>query len=273
MANPEDSSASRIISGMRAASVSSVYPLPSVRSAQISVQPSSAVATVPSRRGVPDDTLERPGTISHPATGAIRAPTRGDAGALRTPSLGGERVDSRAAVAAARAGARLAAGGDTWRAPAVAYNAVERRVGRDATALRAVSARLDAAATAIDAVEVGVRSASDSLESLLHLLESRPVAAALSASSVGSVVERSTPSSMLGDSRTTAVADIDGLTTQAGGVGLTTGVQPTDEVSTGSSSSAARSATFAARGATTVAGGLSGGGSPARPPRLRQQKV
>lgn len=56
----------------------------------------------------------------------------------------------------------------------MAYNAVERRTGRDTTALRAVSARLDAAATAIDAVEIGVRSASDSLDSLLQLLESRP---------------------------------------------------------------------------------------------------
>lgn len=74
---------------------------------------------------------------------------------------------------------RLASGGrDAWRAPAAAYNAAERRTGRDTTALRAVSARLDAAATAIDAVEIGVRSASDSLDSLLQLLESRPGSAA-----------------------------------------------------------------------------------------------
>lgn len=55
----------------------------------------------------------------------------------------------------------------------MAYSAVVRRTGRDTTALRAVSARLDAASTAIDAVEIGVRSASDSLDSLLQLLESR----------------------------------------------------------------------------------------------------
>lgn len=73
---------------------------------------------------------------------------------------------------------RLASGGrEAWRAPAAAYNAAERRTGRDNTALRAVSARLDAAATAIDAVEIGVRSASDSLDSLLQLLESRPASA------------------------------------------------------------------------------------------------
>lgn len=51
---------------------------------------------------------------------------------------------------------------------------VVRRTRRHSTLLD-VSARLDAAATAIDAVEVGVRSASDSLDSLLHLLDSRLV--------------------------------------------------------------------------------------------------
>lgn len=70
---------------------------------------------------------------------------------------------------------RLAGGGrDSWRASAVApTTAAERRPARDRTALREVSARLDAAATAIDAVEIGVRSAADSLDSLLQLLESR----------------------------------------------------------------------------------------------------
>ena len=163
-------------------------------------------------------------------------------------------------AATVRAGTRLASGGDTWRAPAVAYNAVERRIGRDATALRAVSARLDAAATAIDAVEVGVRSASDSLDSLLLLLESRPVAAALSANSVEGVEESTTPSSIPGDTRATAVAGVDGVATQARWVGWTTGARPTDAVSMGSSSSVSRSAAYIARGATMVAGGLSGGG-------------
>lgn len=256
MTGPEESSASRIVSGMRTASVSSVYPLPSVRSAQRAVQPPSADALASPHRGVSDDTLERPGRISHPVAGATRAPTRGDASVLRAPSRGGERT-----AATARAGARLAAGGDTWRAPAVAYNAVERRIGRDATALRAVSARLDAAATAIDAVEVGVRSASDSLDSLLHLLESRPVTAAISASSLGGVAERTSPSSMPGDARATAVAaGVDGVATQARWVGWTTGARPTEAMSTGSSSSVSRSAAYVARGATMVAGGLSGGG-------------
>ncbi|CAN0293272.1 unnamed protein product [Pylaiella littoralis] len=69
---------------------------------------------------------------------------------------------------------RLAGGGgDSRRAPAVTNITAERRPARDRTALRAVSARLDAAATAIDAVEIGVRSAADSLDSLLQLLESR----------------------------------------------------------------------------------------------------
>ncbi|CAM9316688.1 unnamed protein product [Scytosiphon promiscuus] len=82
---------------------------------------------------------------------------------------------------------RLAGSGrDSWRAPAAAYNVVERRTGRDTTALRAVSARLDAAATAIDAVEIGVRSASDSLDSLLQLLESRPRRATTPRAAVGS---------------------------------------------------------------------------------------
>lgn len=69
---------------------------------------------------------------------------------------------------------RLIGGGrDSWRAPAVAPNTAESRPARDRTTLREVSARLDAAATAIDAVEIGVRSAADSLDSLLQLLESR----------------------------------------------------------------------------------------------------
>lgn len=51
------------------------------------------------------------------------------------------------------------------------------RARRHPTSLT-VSARLDAAAIAIDAVEVGVRSASDSLGSLLHLLDSRPTSVA-----------------------------------------------------------------------------------------------
>lgn len=86
---------------------------------------------------------------------------------------------------------RLAGGGrDSWRAPAAAYNAVERRTGRDTTALRAVSARLDAAATAIDAVEIGVRSASDSLDSLLQLLESRPGQAVTPRASIESIRSR-----------------------------------------------------------------------------------
>ncbi|CAM9345133.1 unnamed protein product, partial [Laminaria digitata] len=267
VADPEASSASRIISGMRAASVSSVYPLPSVRSAQRSSQPPSSTDAVTSpRREVPDDTLERLGAISHAAADASRAPTRGDVGALRAHTRGGDRTDIHATAAVARAGARLA-GGDTWRAPAVAYNAVERRIGRDATALRAVSARLDAAATAIDAVEVGVRSASDSLDSLLHLLESRPVAVALSASSAEGVAERSTTSaSTPEDSHATAVADSDGVATQAGGAGSATGMRATHVVSTGSSSSVARSAAYAARGATVVAGDLSGGAFALAPP-------
>ena len=52
----------------------------------------------------------------------------------------------------------------------------EDGIRRDTSALGLVSARLDAAATAIDAVETGVRSASDSLDSLLHLLETRSAA-------------------------------------------------------------------------------------------------
>ena len=225
--DPKTPSSSDIIAGMRAASVSSVSPLPRVRSAQRSVQPpSSADAMAPSLRGAPD-LLARPGS-SHPPAGTVGTPTQG-----------GERADSRAA-AAAPAGARLAAGGDTWRAPAVAYNAVERRIGRDATALRAVSARLDAAASAIDAVEVGVRSASDSLDSLLHLLESRPVAAALSAASAGGIVETSTSPSTPSDSRAPAVADIDGVASRAGGVVSATGVRPTDTMYTGASRLVAR---------------------------------
>lgn len=44
------------------------------------------------------------------------------------------------------------------------------------SALQVVSARLDAEAIAIDAVAVGVRSASDSLDTLMHLLDSLPTA-------------------------------------------------------------------------------------------------
>ena len=88
---------------------------------------------------------------------------------------------------------RPASGGgrEAWRAPAAAYNAAERRTGRDTSALRAVSARLEAAATAIDAVEIGVRSASDSLDSLLQLLESRPA----SGTTLGATTSSSTGSS------------------------------------------------------------------------------
>ncbi|CAN0101153.1 unnamed protein product, partial [Ectocarpus sp. 12 AP-2014] len=88
---------------------------------------------------------------------------------LRVPNRHGRSDGGRASIR------RLAGGGrESWRrTSAVAYNAVVRGTGRDTTALRAVSARLDAASTAIDAVEIGVRSASDSLDSLLQLLESR----------------------------------------------------------------------------------------------------
>lgn len=101
------------------------------------------------------------------------------AGSLGFPTGEGESVDGDNAVVDSRR--LLPLGRDAWGgAPAaVTAHAVERRTGRDATALRTVSARLDAAASAIDAVEVGVRSASDSLDSLLHLLESRPSAAAI----------------------------------------------------------------------------------------------
>jgi len=76
----------------------------------------------------------------HPPTAggcSLRVPARHGGGAGRAD---GGRASVR----------RLASGGgrDPWRAPAVAYNAAERRTGRDTTALRVVSARLDAAATA-----------------------------------------------------------------------------------------------------------------------------
>lgn len=97
------------------------------------------------------------------------------AGSPRVSIRGGGRLEGRSTVAA-RPGGMRQAGGDARREPGAGYGSLERRIGRDSTALRAVSARLDAAATAIDAVEIGVRSASDSLDSLLHLLESRPTA-------------------------------------------------------------------------------------------------
>ncbi|CAM9329860.1 unnamed protein product [Ectocarpus sp. 4 AP-2014] len=105
---------------------------------------------------------------------------------LRVPNRHGRSDGGRASIR------RLAGGGrDAWRTSAGAYSAVVRGTGRDTTALRAVSARLDAASTAIDAVEIGVRSASDSLDSLLHLLESRhgPAVSQTSLSSTSAEVD------------------------------------------------------------------------------------
>ncbi|CAB1098444.1 unnamed protein product [Ectocarpus sp. CCAP 1310/34] len=105
---------------------------------------------------------------------------------LRVPNRHGRSDGGRASIR------RLAGGGrDAWRTAPVAYSAVVRGTGRDTTALRAVSARLDAASTAIDAVEIGVRSASDSLDSLLQLLESRhgPAVSQTSLSSTSAEVD------------------------------------------------------------------------------------
>lgn len=139
------------------------------------------VATAPSCRSRSSSAGHRPLDPTTPSTGCH---------AVTTPEHGRSEEGIDGGVARAGMVRRTPTNHrEAWTPPPPVLDSVERRIGRDTTALRAVSARLDAAATAIDVVEMGMRSASDSLDSLLHLLDVRPAGAAMMDDNMTGVVE------------------------------------------------------------------------------------